>query len=471
MSSPTQKNVPFEVDLRPQPSRVEERVRDGMYLDKVKTIFLFHFLTGSKERLFKLDTEFYCNKWGIEFPYNVQYVTVTVPTNVNSHKKEIMKLRQDILQLSELNPKTNQILFFVNFARYTDQKVLLAKQMNFLKLLEMLNIENISVFFNFSANNVTSSIFSLKTLEQYKLKKGLNTYLQDGTPGTIYYDFSNLGDIIQVRSLLTLGTKLHRYGGKTNLVCQPWFEYFSNYAFGCIKGRLRQLSGTCYLNSVVNAIILTPTLRKAALDSMKAQNKADYSKPINLNVCERKTRQYFFRLLYNIFCSQVPIKLNEDIIVEFSKLYSDNPDTGQGGHSDKPMIDFLDAFIPGMYLLYTNPYRNSKFFFPETEKINNEWYDLQCSVIYFEHDKGLHAVVGFICDGVEKIYDSNNNILDIPWTGRAALHNELKDNLSRFYGGRLGSELTAYLRSVVYVKRSLIEHYRHITEDELCARL
>lgn len=45
------------------------------------------------------------------------------------------------------------------------------------------------------------------------------------------------------------------------LECQSWFKHYMNKAFDCVSGRLIQLSGTCFLNSVINGLFLSRGIR------------------------------------------------------------------------------------------------------------------------------------------------------------------------------------------------------------------
>jgi len=123
------------------------------------------------------------------------------------------------------------------------------------------------------------------------------------------------------------------------LTCQPWFRYYLSTLYSCGKGRLLQKSGTCYLNTVLNAFILSDSLRPIIIEKMKAYvsefpNSLKYitSKLTNVVVCpniygghNHQRLRYLFRILYNAVCKdERPFprlnksKYREDILIDAS---------------------------------------------------------------------------------------------------------------------------------------------------------
>jgi hypothetical protein len=162
------------------------------------------------------------------------------------------------------------------------------------------------------------------------------------------------------------------------LTCQPWFRFFLNTAFDCAKGRLLQYSGTCYVNSVINIILLSPILK---LFVIKAMN--DYAE-YNSRVIPEITRTledtkacplvsettttlrtvFILRAVYSILCKKIKPKLGRDLILEASKKYFSSQTThffrpsmkkaGEKGFELFVLYSFL--YDIGMHFALTDPY-------------------------------------------------------------------------------------------------------------------
>lgn len=155
------------------------------------------------------------------------------------------------------------------------------------------------------------------------------------------------------------------------LTCTSWFQYFLGTLFQCGKGRLKQLSGTCYLNAVVNMIILTKLFKRICVQAMNnfVKNHPQYAPEIKKDLTEDfcptlsiKTNLLrtikIFQYLYHILCnSSFPQKIkqkNIDVFIEASrKLFSSNQkhffrpslikkiNAGEGGLSSFVLYSFL----------------------------------------------------------------------------------------------------------------------------------
>jgi len=158
------------------------------------------------------------------------------------------------------------------------------------------------------------------------------------------------------------------FGGAENLECTWWFQYFINKAFGCGAGRLIQLSGTCYLNAVINGIILSQDFRNIFITYMKRQlaespKLHSYVKQdLSSLECMRgylSELAYIYRIVYNIVCKKTSLKPKHDIFTKVSKKYfSSNykPQDklyGEGGSPKYVLYDILSK--TGIkFLVYSN---------------------------------------------------------------------------------------------------------------------
>jgi hypothetical protein len=240
------------------------------------------------------------------------------------------------------------------------------------------------------------------------------------------------------------------------LTCQWWFSYLINVFSGCGKGRLLQVSGTCYLNALMNGLLLSPHLGKMMLmymnkklNSLSISDKKEFEEFLNKDIISCSsgipTPNYFFQILYNVMCKKLSLtevlknKEYKDLIVEFSKIYSANKDTGQGG--------LFDAFFK-----LINDIIGKKVFLSEDfdiaiirenvmEKIKDikgknpiefsfiELYTKKEEIEFLEDETSRlrHAVCGFVCKDEYYIYDSATNLIyNFDWTKQKELLEFLK---------------------------------------------
>lgn len=482
---------------------------------KLKTIYFFHFKTAEQPKFDPQDTE-YCNDYGQPYPYTIVYKTIS-----NKISQEgLDNLMYEVASIAELDPKFNQMLFYTEIDNKEDTfwNTMFGKTYQYHELIRVLRylrsyIENATVFV--CANRVDRylSQYSLtdddidpnRYVSQYSLtandirvKKSLNIF-----PGVSSRD----AEII-VREGISYPIKRFFESQEQKLVCNEWFIYFSDTAFGCIKNRLMQLSGTCYLNAILNGIILCPTARNIALQIMRKVDITEYVKPLSLDVCGKKEPTYLFQLLYNTICAKVPLQktaYNQDIIVEFSKLYSTDPVGGQGGYTMETMNRLLDMIDPHHIVLgfkqqhkpdgtlirrYSTPTLTPKdhitlvdgpgdfLAVEEGGKVESiitykgEKFLLQFSVITIDFitasKRSSHAVTGIKCDGNYIIFDSNNGILNIDWRGLGGnkeVTDIFKDYMKRIY---LPDIATGIFVLPVYIRESTFKKYSKMSSEKLC---
>ena len=457
-----------------------------LLITKLKTIYLFHFKTAEQPD-FDVQDKVYCKDYGQPYPYTIVYHTISDKIS----NEGFVKLKDEVTRIYKLDPKLNQMLFYTEI--YSDPAVDMTKKImlgesqcrEFIRLLMYLKkyIENSVVFLY--PNKLCALPYDTFEKNDIRVKKFLNIMSDSRGKGM---------------KILERGGALYPYKfflGKQDkkLICNEWFIYFSDTAFGCIKNRLIQMSGTCYLNAILNGIILSPLARNAALQSMKKEDAAEYSKPLNLDICEKKDSKYLFRLLYNIVCSKVPLHksvYHKDIIIEFSKLYSPRP-TGEGGNTTKTMTRILDlidinhiilgygrrshafptvSMVPDVIIRHGN----GDFLFVEAGgKVNDtvpfegEWFDLEFSTINVQCAKTNegHSLVGIKCEGNYIIFDSNDGVLNIDWRklGDKEVTNILIDYFRTTYNC---DDIIAILMWPVYIRQSALIRYSRMSSEELC---
>ena len=281
----------------------------------------------------------------------------------------------------------------------------------------------------------------------------------------------------------------------TKLLCNPWFVYFSDTAFGCVQGRLLQVTGTCYLNVILNGIILSETSRKLALHFMQTvKNPEKFKIPLNLNSCTKQDITFMFRLFYNVLCAKQPLTYNHDFIIEYSKLFSGSP-SGEGGESFTTLQKLIYLIDPNFILLHYNHNKfinKNKYNYYDIEKrgsgdflicyqylfVDNapsiryegEYYTIEFAIIKLRFASQSHVVVGFFCDDDMKIFDSNGFIFPLNWfnifTQPAA-----KKDFFKLISNLYQTQLLEIDNIPVYVKQSTVDKYKKISVDNLCKRV
>jgi hypothetical protein len=266
-----------------------------------------------------------------------------------------------------------------------------------------------------------------------------------------------------------------------------WFYlYVQKKFFSCASGRLRQISGTCYANAVLNSILLTKSLKglfflKLRKDLEKKNiSLKDINRSIN-DTCASDKKIYVYRFLYNLICtdfrptvknyykSNQLIKDPDNIMTKITKQIVDNDvyEYYSQIFSDSLFKDVFDKYYGTEYL--DNPYRyyNKDLYFPLSSRIVHpidkepcvkikygeenrkyiERYDdyepLACCM-YMESStirNYHHLICGYTCDGKYMVYDSAINYIgEVDWTDY--------DKLSEF---RIKLDLKNYAHFVQFV--------------------
>ena len=352
---------------------------------------------------FILDTSSYCDT-DMVFPYRLIYVRI--------ENFEDISVDVCVDMIKKLNVITDRVCIY-----HLDKRGGINDLLKFINRLDFPN----TIVMNDINNTYIRSEIDLKSpvnvLKFINFKYTDHSELQSKYLGNL--DNKNSYIIIWIRN------------NNPNLLCQTWFQYSVNILFDCIKGRLRQLSGTCYLNAVVNGFILSKSVRNIILNGMK-DLLFDYKTPLNLDICEKKLERYFFRLFYNALCSKEPLRKTitpyDDIMIEYSKLYAnptaDGTITGIGG-DPLQTLDNITKYLNDIFTALTGSYEY--IFYPKEiwpgEKIqmlryiDDIEYKLQFVIISLIKTSIAHAIIGFICDGVYKIYDSSLGLVtNFDWT-------------------------------------------------------
>ena len=293
--------------------------------------------------------------------------------------------------------------------------------------------------------------------------------------------------------------------------CTQWFSYFIETMSKCGSHRLLQFSGTCYINVILNSLILGEGMRNLGLIqlysklyklfnggyllSIKTYKVGDllsiktYKQTLDtfvniiereLNTCEKNKTMQMFKYIYQLLVKKYKFKTLEmgqsvnNIIKKFQdssqiiynnrtknakryflgyssavrtieELFSElfpNEQKDFKSNKFKSNIDKKYRANKGIFtipdsdelrphndnLIFINS--DSRFYTPTISKnytydfplnINyertNTNYKLDSAQIILDSDKGMysHIILGFICNNVPKIFDSNGILFTLDW--------------------------------------------------------
>ena len=295
--------------------------------------------------------------------------------------------------------------------------------------------------------------------------------------------------------------------GAKNLLleCQHWFERFITRIQDCSNGRLLQISGTCYLNAVINGLFLTPATRLYLTDVFNREPKIFKQNLVSLS-CPTKdsytSKDFIMKLFYHLICKSETLKENYDILLQSSgKFFSSNNDSsnkeefGQGGVSLRTLIRILQSldidfgytskelvFRIGKMNLQVQLGEQIEFVkrlshkdvMPEIlifkqllaeKELAKEivvqfgiMYTLQFAIIefYWNDESGVepsHAVVGIFCDGHPFVFDSNSKMVYANWLNPM----ELKTDMQPLIDMYTNLATKCYVSYALYMRQDIYE--------------
>jgi hypothetical protein len=406
--------------------------------------------------------------------------------------RECSKFKR-VLYIITLQPSTQpQLILNKEYCAFSPPKEIIYN-FNYLPLDETTPPSKIQSFLDIHGNQLNNPcnellIYTIKMslsvvetvlnlFQKYKLKKtvyffpskffssDLDKYLTHYKI-TIFTAMSILGKVGSTGKLSN-GMEMIHYKdtikGSSLLTCQPWFRKFLSRVFSCGANRLMQIAGTCYLNAVINSIVLSPVVLNLFLKHMNEfanvfpDSKVYISSPLDIKdmtSCRRfggknsEEIQFIYHILYNLVCKKlrpfprVEYKNREDYFIQASKDYFSAHTSGTGGNPLKTILLILQGtnikFQVAQEINKTLQYFKDDLpakldeeteliiYRPEHEICNEDILDYlrfekqfypQAGIITLASlSGGFHMVVGFFCDDVPKIYDSAyNEIFEINW--------------------------------------------------------
>ena len=265
---------------------------------------------------------------------------------------------------------------------------------------------------------------------------------------------------------------------ESDFTCTKWFLYFLETMTKCGSNRLMQFSGTCYLNAVINSLLLGEGMKSLILKRFLSRLQElkiigftfkNLIKDINRNLedtykCSIQIVHSIFNIIYQIFVKNhkfgkpregrgrniiAPIVHNSraSFNVNFVKGYSNTTDALTKIFSRifyKPgnILDIklnTNTFIQNSPSKFSIPerllsqhnefifiYGNIRFNIPRQNNFtytiplnitsNDINYKLDSARITIKPRTGIpHVVLGFICNDIPKIFDSNGFLFTLDW--------------------------------------------------------
>ncbi len=260
---------------------------------------------------------------------------------------------------------------------------------------------------------------------------------------------------------VTLSMNCKFYDSSQNLLKQIWMKELLQQP-PCAQGRLKQYSGTCWFNTILHSLILSPRLSKKSLELWKEfeNSNKEQSKILKIipfpygwnDVVDDTNRSLFiFYIIYNMldmkykpdYESDIPAQLAEKCsliknkasgsieliintlfpVTSFMKdIYDDSVlslafSNYQTNNSNKTIIldDIFNNKTYDILLLkfHKNHIRINKL--PKVIKISSNTYTLECGGL---RPRPHHVISGIICNDSKNssfIYDSNNILTITNW--------------------------------------------------------
>lgn len=268
------------------------------------------------------------------------------------------------------------------------------------------------------------------------------------------------------------------------LDCEAWFNRYLATVFDCAKARLKQRSGTCYINVVINGFLLDKTFRNMFMFFLITDTDTeDVKKPIIpaiKNVLSSRDEEYFkkhfnlskyvFQILYTCICKKQTFftvdNFEADFLIDYEKAVSKDVDR-QAKKMFNLLISSFPVEIKNKIILdrYHNLFIGETFL--KVIKIKNIFYSLTFALIhirFFESEN--HFVTGYICNGIPKVYDPNGLFYNFDWITGKNFHLFAKE-LAYNYKTRVLKMIIA----PIYVENELKTSFDNfdMTDDQFCS--
>lgn len=425
----------------------------------MQTILIIHITDNQLELEDEEDREYFCNSVQ-KMNYKILYSPLPI-SNESAEDNFMRRLKIITKKISTSKKKINAIFIYGEEQEIKDKTFMIsvlarvyhAYKDDNIYCLYLVNSEELVI-----KNREIALYAEQNHLENVRYKRFLNVLRSEERVLKVIGTFKRL--IREDYEILIFPDK-NMFENMDTLRCQWWFNYLIVLFSECGKGRLLQLSGTCYLNAIINGIILSPRLRKMMLmylnnkfESSDKEQLSEFLKKDILACLDFEKPKYFYKLLYDIFCKKTKIteflsskNAETDILIEYSKYFS--PETsGQGGSFRNTFYKLLDDCTDDKKIYFRKgddiKTKDSKdiFVIEGHEETNNFISRKDFSNVEFAYisvqgkyisgprqgERAGHGMCGFICNKIFYIYDSATNMFFlINWTDHTDLENFLDE--------------------------------------------
>jgi hypothetical protein len=268
------------------------------------------------------------------------------------------------------------------------------------------------------------------------------------------------------------------------LDCEAWFNRYLATVFDCSKARLKQRSGTCSVNAVINGFLLDKTFRNMFMFSLFIESlevKENATKPLTHGDIDYfkedfNLHKYIFQILYTCICRKKTFFTVDNYEADFLLEYGKALEKDHGHHATKIFKFFMSSFpveINTKIILarYHDLFVNDTFLKVVKIKETGLFYSLTFALIHIRFTSSPldnHIVTGYICNGVPKVYDSNGLFYNYDWVTGKNLDIFLTE-LSYNYKLTVSKILTA----PIYIENELKKSFDNfkMTDDEFCSSI
>jgi hypothetical protein len=277
---------------------------------ETKRVFVIQLLNKGEKPLLVGNEYCYSN---LQIDYNVLYYPIVFKAEINDDITEFYK---------DVDTHCDATIIFADLDMHdeTKEKKILVKLQNLLKKIK--NFTNARLYIKNrkeSASYLTSQFLLSNGIT------GLKAY-------HIILERVKSVRIRQIGGLNIIRVPENVYLAKNDeLQCQFWFEHALLKAFHCGLRRLQQLSGTCYLNTSINALFLTPYFRDIfdkALSIISSETKARFDAlTLACPTYDMKTSlDYLLFLYYRLFNQGDVLVADKDIMREAGEQFFETMD-------------------------------------------------------------------------------------------------------------------------------------------------
>ena len=278
------------------------------------------------------------------------------------------------------------------------------------------------------------------------------------------------------------------------------YMFFVNYFKLCGFGKLIQISGTCWINGVINSFFLNTSIQKILYKKWNQTltndpTYIDEIKQMSFDACPLNIKNMVFKLIYQLIIKKEKLSIDKNIFMDFSdelykieelkkgstmwkgylqggdpyillkhlinNIFYDNeckliPDKYYNDISKNLIIDISHNYDMLIYYNYDNIIVKEITTKYENKNIKYKLIGGICHTVYYNKidnsELAGHIMACFMCNNKEYMYDSNGILIRINW---------IKNDLS-FY-----DKIIYNIYATMYCKNTRLISLYYINEQYL----